>query len=179
MRGLYDYIKDGSSFFKGIFWHIWALMTDSEAVAWEIDRDFQLYGKPAMEEIYTFFSSEPKELTILPKWVMFYNTNMFVNPYQDVIVVKQADASLIHAQDFEGSRNADYYLALWKTMYIPELISASSHIDTQNPFEGSRALRVSYDNPYGVGGEALVIPRDNIFSYKKGRPKPWYCFGSL
>ncbi len=141
-------------------------MTDSEAVAFEIDRDFPLYGKPAMEEIYTFFSSEPKELPELPLWVMFYNTNMYINPFQDVVVTRPDDHPTIHAQDFEGPSYANYYLDLWQTMYLPEMISAYSRIDSHDPFEGKQALRVYYNNPYGKGGEALVIPHLNIGSWQ-------------
>ena len=160
MRGLYDYIKNGNDFLKGIFWCNWVIYSEANNAYW-LRNNFQLFRKPAIEEIYTFFSSKPEELFDLPLYFAYADWfNAFVDFRQEVAVTHVSHPLIV--QDFErigGYGDPTLFLAHYGIVHTKALVDLNLLTSRRVAYNGNQSLEILYDNFTGRGGEAVIIPK--------------------
>jgi len=155
LRALMEYIQEGNEFFEGWFWHSLTICNESNKIPQR--NDYPIWGKPAMEEFYAFYSSEPKMLPVAPYFNNIYGIRYYINEFQDVHLLQNGSVELV--EDFEGSRNYRDHLGAWKVFSKPRLATGGARIVTGDAYEGNQSLEVSINTPYGRGADVAVSPR--------------------
>ena len=163
LRALLDYIQDGNDFFEGWFWHSLTISSDSGRIL--LRNNFNLWGKPAMEEFYAFYSSHPRMLPAVPYFNNIYGLRYYIDELQDVHLPHGASRIEL-LQDFEGSKDYREHLGAWKVFSIPQLATGGARIVTGNAYEGNQSLEVSINTPYGRGADVAVSPRFPVGSWE-------------
>lgn len=155
LKALIDYIKEGNDFFEGLFWLTLTICMEQYRI--QIRKDFPIWGKPAMEEFYVFYSSGPKMLTVVPYFHRIYSTRLYINPLQDIHLIRTAHPDII--EGFEGSRNYREYLSAWGLHYEKALVEARPQIVTGESYEGNQSLEVEINTPHGLGANVGISSR--------------------
>ena len=150
-----EYIQEGNDFFEGWFWHSLTICNEWNKIPQR--NDFSIWGKPAMEEFYAFYSSEPKLLPVVPYFNNIYGIRYYINEFQDVHLIQNGGGELL--ENFEGSRNYREHLGAWGIFFDNRFANARARIVTGNAYEGNQSLEVSINTPYGRGADVAVSPR--------------------
>ena len=156
LRSLMDYIKRGNDFLDGWFWHALTIARDLDKL--KERNNFDLWYKPAMDEFYVFYSSEPKMLPVLPYFNNIYQMWYYINPLQDIHLIH--DTSRISSiQDFEESNNP--YVFIGQLHYYKQFSDADVKIASGVAYQGNQSLEVALASEYGMGANTCVRLKTN------------------
>jgi len=159
MRASCDAIDRGEDWMRGIFWNVIAPGIDSERPTLA----YALNGTPALEEIYTFWSSEPRELPSIPYIESQYRVTYVIDESQDVRQADCAAFTMTEIQGFEDRTQLERARILGMSIpeprtnpNTPDLNTLTAGLDSLAA-AGSASLRLQYDNKVGREGSAILV----------------------
>jgi len=171
LRSLLDFVKsEGKDYFEGLFPHMYGIMRAFDHSYYNYVASADLFGKPALEVIYTFYSSEPQELPNIPIYCLWGKDkmNFYIDPYQDVKTVKPSGEVV---QDFEGLGS---HLSLPRVTNVTNISTIQTNFNKSQSYSGEQSLQIHYESPigkvpheapYARGGEAVVLPKVPVESW--------------
>ncbi len=106
-------------------------------------------------------------LTVVPYFNNIYSTRYYINPLQDINLIRSARPEII--EGFEGSRNYREHLSAWAIHYNRAFVEARPRIVTGDSYEGNQSLEVEINNPYGLGANVGISSRFPVGSWDNVR----------
>ncbi len=159
LRALFDFISSGNDYLAGLFPSSYYIMRAFDLNTYALTYA-GLFGKPALEEIYAFYSSKPQELPDVGRYCIKGGVSFYIDPFQDVKTIKPSGEAI---QDFEHYNS---YVSMFgiKSDEIISVIDAS--LSKEEAYHGQQSFKIHYETPigdvpkkapYALGGESIIV----------------------